>query len=300
MPIELPETGYGSAHSPSERRIELFADWIETEVYLNGEALSKPYLVDRLEGAALVTGSDDAWTLINDAFNRCRTRRQHLDQSYPFSIAGDTIELTSVQKTAYLFCLLSSLPEQFTALRKTYPVEFRDLFETVVAAALERALPGWTVHQTGWSNIAQRKKGKVVELVASWAKGKYLDSSVFPSANDAQVDVAVVREFQDGRSGIPILLGQCATGVTDWKGKASRPNIDRWCKAVQFSSTPTRLFAVPFALDDLSFREASVESNGAILDRTRICTTLPNLSEPLRTKLDKWVQEATLLIPLAA
>jgi len=300
MLLELPSAGYGPAHNPTRRRIELFADWIEAEALLSGEPLTKPGLVDRLEGTSLVTDSDDAWALLSDAFNVCRSRRRVIREAYPFSIAGQSIELEDVSRKAYLFCLLASLPEQYVPLRKLYPTDFRDLFEEVVAASLRLILPGWDVYETGWSKIASEGKAGIVQRVADWAKGKFHDPLVFPAANDAQVDVAVVKRFSDGRSALPVLLGQCATGVTDWKDKTARPNIERWCKAVQFSSTPVRLFAVPFALDLASFREASVESNGLVLDRVRVCETLAVLPSELEAKLAEWLDRASPLIPLAA
>jgi hypothetical protein len=300
MQLELPQTGYGPASYPTRRRIELFADWIEAQALISEEPLSQPSLVDLLDGTALVTDSDDAWALIGDAFSACRFRRRHLGEAYPFAIAGSVIELESKDRKAYIFCLLASLPEQFTPLRKAYPNDFRDYFEEVVAEALRVIMPGWDVYETGWSKIAEAGKRGIVQRVAEWSRGKFIDESVFPSANDAQVDVAVIKRFRDGRSAVPVLLGQCATGVTDWKGKAARPNIQRWCKAVQFSSTPVRLFAVPFALDDESFREASVESDGLILDRVRICEALPTVGDVLGAKLTAWLDEATPIIPLAA
>lgn len=300
MLLELPGAGYGPARYPTRRRIELFADWIEAQTLISEEPLSQPGLVDRLEGTSLVTDSDDAWALIGDAFGACRFRRRHLGDAYPFGIAGDMIELQNKDRKAYIFCLLASLPEQFTPLRKGYPNDFRDHFEEVVAAALRMMMPGWDVYETGWSKIAEDGKRNVVQRIAEWSRGKFIDETVFPSANDAQVDVAVIKRFRDGRSAVLALLGQCATGVTDWKGKAARPNIQRWCKAVQFSSTPVRLFAVPFALDDDSFREASVESDGLILDRVRICEALPTVNDELDAKLAAWLDQAMPIIPLAA
>jgi hypothetical protein len=298
--LEIAGAGYGSASQPTERRVELFADWIETQALLYGTALAKATLVDRLEGTGLVKDSDDAWALINDAFLTGRRRQRHLGQAYPFTIAGDTIEPTGAECQAYRFCLLSSLPEQFTPLRTSYPKEFRDHFEALVAHSLRSILPGWAVYQTGWSTIAAAGKGKIVETVAAWAHGKFIDASVFPNANDAQVDVAAVRTFRDGRSAIPVMLGQCATGVTDWKAKMARPNVDRWCQAVQFSARPIRLVAVPFALDDHNFREATVESNGLVLDRVRICGDAGALPNELLAGLNSWLEAASALMPKAA
>ena len=133
MQLELSGAGYGPAHFPTRRGIELFSDWIEAQALISEESLSKPNLVDRLEDTSLVKDSDDAWALISDAFNACQFRRQHLDDAYPFYIANDVIELQSKKRKAYIFCLIASLPEQFTPLRKAYPKEFRDLIEEVVA-----------------------------------------------------------------------------------------------------------------------------------------------------------------------
>jgi hypothetical protein len=220
--------------------------------------------------------------------------------SYPFAIAGDVCEFVDPSRTAYVFCLLASLPEQLKPLRTSYPQDFRDLFEAVVAESLRRSMPGWTVYATGWSASAAGGKNTIVTNVVNWTLAKHSDPSVFPNANDAQIDIAMVRTFSDGRSAFPVILGQCATGARDWKSKASRPNLDRWAAAVQFSSQPLKLFSVPFALDDSSFWEATTECRGLVLDRTRICEPLSDLPVELDGAITDWIDQAVTFIPLAA
>lgn len=300
MQLDLKTTGWGPFHSPTSRRLELFADWIEAQAYLQGSAVSQNDLVDRLENTALVKDSDDAWLLVGDAFSACRLRRKQMTKSYPFALAGNAIELVDDEKTAYLFCLFASLPEQLKKLRQQYPSTFRDIFEAVVAESLRRTMPNWDVHETGWSAAAENGKNTIVKNVVSWVRAKQHDETVFPNANDAQIDIAIVRSFFDDRSAFPVILGQCATGVTDWKNKAARPNLDRWDAAVQFSSKPLKMFAVPFALDDESFWEASVECRGLVLDRNRICAPLDVLPEALDQRVCQWLDAIKPLIPLAA
>jgi hypothetical protein len=228
-------------------------------------------------------------------------RRKQIGNGYPFSIAGSAIEWEDHGRLPYLFCLLVSLPEQLKSLRTSYPTDFRDIFEALVIEAMQAALPGWTIHPTGWSTIAEADgKGAVVGKVATWTLAKQWDQSVFPNANDAQVDIAAVRPFGDNRSAFPVILGQCATGVTDWKSKASRPNLDRWIKAVQFPSSPSKLFAVPFSLDNHNFWEATVECSGLVLDRTRLCMHLSDGSVALRTAINAWLEKAREKLPEAA
>lgn len=300
MQLDLKITGWGPHWQPTPRRVELFADWIETQAYLLAAPLSKPDLVDRLEGTALVADSDDAWLLVGDAFSACRVRRRQMGQSYPFSIAGEVMEFTQHEGAAYIFCLLTSLPEQLKPLRTTYPLEFRNIFEAIVAESLRRSMPGWTVYATGWSTAAGEGKNAIVRNVVDWTLSKQSDPTVFPNANDAQIDIALIRSFSDGRSAFPVILGQCATGVTDWKQKACRPNLDRWNAAVQFSSKPLKMFAVPFSLDDVSFWEATTECRGLVLDRARLCEPLTQLPENLEVAVNNWLDEAIAVIPLAA
>lgn len=300
MQLDLKITGWGPFWKPTVRRLELFADWIEAQAFLQGFHLSQPDLVDRLENTALVKDNDDAWLLVGDAFATCRTRRKQMGASYPFNVAGDHIEWTDDSRTAYLFCLFASLPEQLKGLRQTYPTNFRDIFEELVAESLRRSMPHWSVHETGWSTAADGGKNAIVQSVAGWVRAKHYDLTVFPNANDAQVDIAVVRAFADERSAFPVILGQCATGVTDWKQKASRPNLDRWTAAVQFSSKPLKMFAVPFALDDGNFWEATVECKGLVLDRIRICTPLDELPAVLEAKVAGWLDSIKPILPLAA
>jgi len=301
--LDLRTIGWGPASRPTNRRTELFADWIEAQTLVAGvgNSVSKHEIVDRLEGTSLVADSDDGWVLVEDAFSVCRNREDQIGTGYPFSVSGNTIKFFDASKIAYVFCLLISLPEQLRSLRTTYPVEFRDIFEQLVAEALRFSMPRWDIYPTGWSSIAGKAgKGAIVGKIGEWILAKHCDPSVFPNANDAQVDIAAVRPFGDTRSAFPVMLGQCATGVTDWKSKACRPNLDRWQKAVQFSNHPTKLFAVPFALDDESFWEATVECSGLVLDRIRICADLPNLPQPLTEITSEWLERATVALPMAA
>lgn len=300
LQLDLKTTGWGPASQPTVRRLELFADWIEAQSFLQGSYLSQPDLVDRLENTALVKDSDDAWLLVGDAFATCRTRRKQMGVSYPFNVAGDHIEWIDESKTAYIFCLFASLPEQLKGLRQTYPTNFRDIFEEIVAESLRQSMPYWSVYATGWSATAAGGKNAIVQSVAGWIRAKHYDLTVFPNANDAQVDIAIVRSFADERSAFPVFLGQCATGVTDWKQKASRPNLDRWTTAVQFSSNPLKMFAVPFALDDVNFWKATVECKGLVLDRSRICTPLNELPAALDAKIATWLDAIKPILPLAA
>lgn len=302
MELDLKIVGWGPPHKPTVRRLELFADWIEAQAFLLGAGafVSKPELVDRLEESSLVGDSDDGWRLVDDAFAVCRARKKQIGASYPFSLAGGNIELQDPDAIVYLFCLLVSLPEQLKTLRTSLPVDFRDIFEAVVHEALSRALPGWNVYMTGWSHIADGGKSVIVSRVADWVLAKQKDEEVFPHANDAQVDIAAVLSFGDGRSALPVILGQCATGVTDWKQKASRPNLDRWHAAVQFPTHPTKLFAVPFALDGKSFMEATWESRGLVLDRARICAHLPVATPQLGARICEWMKKPEVRLPTAA
>lgn len=279
------------------------ADWLETQAFLFGKdnPLVANLVADRLENSGLVKDSDGTWNLLGDAFKICGIRKEHVGEAYPFAVTSDEITLVEPEQMAYIFCLLISLPEQMKPLRTGLDQSFRDLFEEVVAAALQHALPGWAVHGTGWNQIANDEgKRAIVKNVRDWTRSRSHDETVFPDAKDAQVDVAAFREFGDDRNAYPILLGQCATGVTDWRRKSSRPNLDRWTEAVQFSCKPMKLFAVPFALDEKLFREASSESKGLLLDRIRICAGLPQLSAGLGGRIEQWIAGANEKLPLAA
>jgi hypothetical protein len=294
--LELPSAGYGSARRPTARRNELFSDWIEAQAFLLESAVSKPWLVERLDGSKLVKNEADAWTLVSDCFALCRQRRKSIGAPYPFSIAGDALEYSG-EGSAYTFCLLASLPEQFVELREGYPATFRDIFEAVVAESLRSSFPRWDVLETGWAKIAEEGRKQAIRSIADFARGKFLDETVFKQPKDAQVDVALRRAFSDERPSFPVIMGQCATGVTDWKDKAIRPNLDRWQKAVQFSATPTKLFAVPFAFDHETFWFAATESSGLVLERTRITAALGAIPAQLAGQISAWLEQAKPLIP---
>jgi hypothetical protein len=280
--------------------VELFTDWVETQALLLGEALTKPELVDRLEGSGLVLDSDDAWRLVGDAFTAAKGRRRSLGASYPFAIAGECIEVGDPRQTAYIFCLMASIPEQIDVLRKGYDQRFRDIFEEIVVEALKGLMPQWAVYSTGWAASARHGKGQIVERIADWSRAKIIDLDIFADANDGQVDVALVRGLPDRRSSFPVILGQCTTSVRDWKNKAIRPNLDKWTMAIQFPCLPGKLFAVPFAFDDSSFLEAASESRGFVLDRIRVCGAVTELGEDLTRRAQDWIEGAFKQLPLAA
>ena len=114
MQLDLKIVGWGPAANPTVRRTVLFADWIEAQALLAGlgSSISKPDLVDRLEGTSLIKDNDDAWTFVDDAFRVCRNRRAQLGEAYPFAVAGQSIEYSNDERYPYIFCLLVSLPEQ--------------------------------------------------------------------------------------------------------------------------------------------------------------------------------------------
>lgn len=217
---------------------------------------------------------------IKDAFEFANTKGQ-LTAIYPFSITDKTIELKQKPEEfdPYLFQLIGCFIKANSAFN-TKPIakSFEKYFEDLVCWSLFHQ-----GHNASVLSIPREERGLTKELIPalkklamqSGEKAILKESMIDSDDNDLGVDIVVSNLVADeGRSGRPIYLVQCATGATKdllkkiseganvfggvWDNGFYEPS------SIRCLATPHELLTVP----DLDWDRLC--KHGWVLDRMRI------------------------------
>lgn len=190
--------------------------------------------------------------------------------SYPFDFDGTVITpRDDALSTPYAFLLLLSRPEL------NGKIKGRVYFEEVIADALAAHLGG-DCARFGWP----RSRGMPPDADSALDHLSRLigepRSHLYPIRRsrdkDMGLDVVAWKDFVDRRRGKVMILGQCATGE-DWRGKMGDLLIERWNNFIGFTVAPTKLFAVPWILEDDDYDW--IRSHGMmVMDRGRAAHSL--------------------------
>ncbi len=276
--IQLPDPD-------SARRV---ADWIELNVSVSGERLSKAEVSSAIESAA---GTEPAEWFISDVWRELEYRHR-LYRNPTFKVGERTIEPQTdvVASVEYLACLILSL----FGVRGTT----RDpgkLFERITRKAVEGYLSG-NAFVFGWPNPPEPELGdeesqikRKIRQVAEDLGERFIESPA-PRFNDRGVDVIGWIPFLKGRSSQLVLLIQCYAGQ-DWKGKLAVPLVS-WCQYIHWGVNPIIGFAVPRVIPERDWHEGSTDK-GMLFDRPRIVNLIPTdtYDPALAEELNTWVQE---------
>jgi hypothetical protein len=246
--------------------------------------------------------------MVGNAWTELKRRAQCIEPGVAFAIEGRRIsrQFDSWEETpAQSFCLLLSLAKWYRDWARAFGSDYTEqgsLFEDLTKESLERLFGGWTIHQTGWARTRVNKLRAVVEDVASHL-GETLGNIerwTRPAANEAGLDILCYRPFPDKRSGIPVYLMQCASGG-DWEGKLDTPRLRTWKKIIEFTTSPAKAFATPFAFLEDDFRINSNNVNGMLLDRCRLLSVALRedewVSPTLRQRIIAWANPRVLSLP---
>ncbi len=214
------------------------------------------------------------------------------DDSYPFEITQDGLQLRDEPSAAYLFQLLVSLGitddhDDGTPVYK--------LFEELSAAAAGRYLgDGKSTAVFGWprQDLPAGFRDAVTHLVDLLREGEACKNRKnLNQSNDDGLDVLAWRDFPDRRPSKLILFGQCAVGRR-WKEKAHELRPKSWCKrniAGTIAVDPIPAFFVPRALSEDDADDARVDQ--LLLDRCRISSLCGRtLDDPLEQRLQDWIE----------
>jgi hypothetical protein len=295
--LPLPERGIRRSVSVHNVKLDIFCDWIELTVLVNESEVSRADVIDHLMEQHIYDESDFAAELVGSAWTELRRRHRWLGGSCGLKFEGHRISRLGewADHAALTFCVLISLAPRYAEWTKHFGSDYTDqgeLFERLSIAALGPRFGGWTFQSTGWStNTTVALQDVVPDLasnlfeepgnVAKWASGQ---------AHEAGLDLAWYLPFSDLRSGLPIYLGQCASG-DNWTKKIHTPELPLWGKLIDFTHPPAKALIIPFALTDEIFQQRRVQVNGLLIDRHRL---LPGaveqdwLAHDLQADLVEW------------
>lgn len=264
---------------PDPTSSEVVADWVELQLTLGNERMSRDEVSAAIE-AAVAEEPDDV--LLTDVWLELE-RRQELYASAWFAVEGFGIETLLTSGTArlaiasYQTCLLLSL---FGAHGQTVPKLFERLTWCAVKSFWGEAT-SWGLYS---GNIEQRMK-----QLANDMNERYSHSP--PSkAFDRGVDIIGWKPFPDHRSGQIAVLVQCAAGQ-DWRRKRPAPLL-AWSQYIHWASPPIIAFAVPRVVSPMDWHEQSTDI-GLLLDRARLVNLIDDScgDSSLENDLREWIDE---------
>ncbi len=195
----------------------------------------------------------------------------------------------------YSFLLFVSLNQSYGELNfRTGAREPAILFEVVTARALELFLDGTAV-RIGAPRLAPVPVGFPAALayLADVIKEQVRSDGGLErqGSGDDGLDIWLTKRFQDERASSIFILTQCAIGE-DWGAKRSELDLALWCRHIDWFTQPLKAFAVPFQINQDSWRETAARG-GLILDRPRIAHALEpaHLSAPIVRRIRNWTRQ---------
>jgi hypothetical protein len=283
------------------KQIDEMTDAVEFRVWASGETWTFSGLKEELQAAL---GDDDEVDdideeLAQEIMDEMGARQLKLKDGYPFRVDGYKVELgdANAQSSTYVFCLGLTLlpPDQITTEQRTRQ------FETVAMQAANSFFRGqalrigapWQTEQVPTYDVLL---DRVADLLPNL--GPPLRDAA-PGGGDCGWDVLIVKGFADGDIPRLVVLGNCATGRTDWlkKGMETAP---RYFFQSSFTGdlrdVLLTFFAVPFVMDD-DARKRKLYDQTITFDRLRICEHAPRTSENVSEWVDS-IRDAALEVPL--
>src|SRR6185437_536951 len=247
------------------------ADVVELQVWAEDQAYSDSALKEDLEAALPAEEMENAEEYARQVFEEVMQRARLLGTAYPFTCDGVTIAPNERKAdSSYLFCLGLNFFEEITVNLRTRE------FEAVVKAAAESYFRGKAVRigapwRTGEITSYRELLEKVTDLIPDL--GPPIQNEAL-GGGDAGWDVVVVNNFADGKFSRIIALGNCATGITDWrkKGMEAQPTLfwDFFTRPPQPYNICLTFIAVPFLMSEHE-KKRKAGPWCIAFDRIRIC-----------------------------
>ena len=277
------------------KEISYIADAVEFRVW----AKQEPYTFNTLEDdlKAAIDQNDYLEHLPQNVMDEIQERQRILAASYPFDCDGYRVRVRAVNVNSftYLFCLALSLLPSGSIENEQRSRQF----ETIAMKAAAGFFGGvplrigapWRNEQTPEYHVLL---DRVVALIPELGK-RMRDTA--PDGGDGGWDVLVVKDFKDKKIPRLIVLGNCATGLTNWKRKGKETEPDYiW---TFFAHTPRSVvitfFAAPHIMDD-DTRLRKISSSNMTFDRFRICEHAPESPDDVADWLES-MRAAALDIP---
>lgn len=275
------------------------ADVIEFRVWASGKPYTFSSIKEELQSAMGDDEEDAPENCAQLVMDEIQARQMLLSDAYPFDCDGYKVEFSppALGTSTYVFCLgLSLLPaEQISNVQR------ETQFETIAMNAAKAFFGGEELRiGTPWktAEVTTYKEllDKVTALIPNLGP---CSREAAPDGGDCGWDVLIVKGFKDNNFPRLIILGNCATGRTDWMKKGMETAPHYFFESSFTSSHKSVLitfFAVPFVLDD-EMRKRKLYGQTITFDRFRICENSPISPVDVKPWLESMRAEA-LNIPL--
>jgi hypothetical protein len=273
------------------------ADAVEFRIWASNEPCTFSSLKEELQSLMDDDDYDAAEGLAQEIMEEIQARQLLLKAAYPFECDGYKVELCrpNASRLTYIFCLgLSLLPAGLISNQQ------RDVqFETVALRAAQSFFGGLPlrigVPLTAEAPTYEALCDRVIELIPDLG----LRSRSAPTTGDAGWDVLIVKGFADKKFPSLIVLGNCATGRTNWmnKGMETAPNYFWQSFTGEHRGVLITFLAVPFVMDE-DARLRKLYGPTISFDRLRICEHAPESSQDIA----EWIEStraAALEFPLS-
>lgn len=261
-------------------------------VQRRAERISDSDLEDALEEA----GRDEEEGL-EHILQQFRHRSQAIGRRYPIMRAGMGFQARGTWQNylCYSFLLFTSLNQSYGELSfRAGAREPSILFEVITARALELFLGGVAV-RIGAPRLPPVPGGFPAALA-------YLANAINEpvrgdgglerhGSGDDGLDIWLMKGFQDQRTSSVFVVAQCAIGE-DWGAKRSELDLALWYRHIDWFTPPLKAFAVPFQVNQDSWRETATRG-GLVLDRPRIAQTVEpaHLPGSIVTRIRNWTRQ---------
>jgi hypothetical protein len=272
--------------------IDDIVDKVELRTWAKGQPCTYNELEDDLKSS--IDDGDYEEDFPQYVMDEIQKRQRLLGAGYPFECDGYSLRVRpgNVNTFTYLFCLaLSWLPPE---LISNHQREFQ--FETVAMHAARNFFGGKSL-RIGAPLVDPATYEELCDRVIGLIPDLGLRSREAASRGDAGWDVLVVKSFGDGKFPRLIVLGNCATGRTNWLSKAMETAPGYFWES--FTGEPRSavitFFAVPYIMDE-DARLRKLYALTISFDRFRICEHAPESSQDVAD----WVESrrmAALEIP---
>lgn len=292
-----PDSSLGPAGQPTDRRIELLTDWLELSALLHGVEIYKENVADILVECYFASSQDNSHSIVAEMWRTLGRRKRNVGDGYPFELTRDYILGVPDSHIIYRFMLILSAPEYLSGYSIPASDPIRNTFELVTVEGISKMLPGWEVKWCGATSAEMRDAGGVIAFVAGLLSTQVRDETCFETHQDGGLDFIAIWKVADSRAAKPALWGQCATGL-NWRDKITQPNFDLWSDAIRLVPDPVRALAVPFALDESTFKLHSVAGRGWIIDRERLAAFVDAVEDnEVATSIKYWIDAQYKTLP---
>lgn len=308
--LTLPTVGMRLSINQHNVELDALCDWLEGCVVFDGEEPSMSDAVDFLTENNIYRQQDFALEMVQNAWGQLERRQRWAGRGTAVEVTGPRLKPrdTWSEYPAHSFCLALAYSQWYPQWRDQFgrdSTQQGDLFEMLTKEALERILPNWLVHRTGWTPGSPVRLAEAAADVASRLGEELGDLAIWggTQAHEEGLDLLCYRSLEDERAGVPVFLVQCASGK-NWRDKLKTPDLEIWTKIVVFASRPKKAFSMPFALSNSTeFKRNCARVDGLLLDRCRLLSagrTNPNwVSTNLKAEIVAWLEPRIAQLPRA-